>query len=256
LATTRWVAVRATPARWFGATMDEHSGKVYIVTGGAAGIGSATCDLLRNRGGRVVPWDLVPRDGDPEALRVDVTDSRAVADAVSMAVEREGALDGVVNCAALFGPAAKLADLDLDVAERILRVNLLGAMTVMQATLPTMLARRAGSIVNVASTAALHGLAGRSAYAASKAALLSATRSVAQEVAARGVRVNAVCPGTTRTRMLDSLSEHAARELQRGVPMGRFGEPAEVADAIAYLLSDRASYATGQALVIDGGASA
>ena len=213
-----------------------------LVTGGASGIGKATVDLLRNDGHTVVVADL------PEC---DVTDEVAV-DAF---VAAHGPFDWAANVAGTSGTYANLADSTTDAWRTTMSVNLDGVYFCLRAEL------RAGvrSIVNVASAAGRMGVPGMAPYAASKAAVISLTRSAAAEVASTGVRINCVCPGSVRTPMLRGFvgdDEQALEAMRRGAPMRRLGEPQEVAEAIVWLLSDKASYVTGAVLSPDGGVAA
>ena len=213
-----------------------------LVTGGASGIGRATVDLLRDDGHEVVVADL------PDC---DVTDEAAV-DAF---ITANGPFDWAANVAGTSGVYANVADSTTEVWRTTMSVNLDGVYFCLRAEL------RAGvrSIVNVASAAGRMGVPGMAAYAASKAGVISLTRSAAAEVASTGVRVNCVCPGSVRTPMLSRFvggDEKALEAMGKGAPMRRLGEPHEVAEAIVWLLSDKASLVTGAVLSPDGGVAA
>ena len=232
------------------------TGKVALVTGGASGIGRATVELLREHGVRVVAADITGGDGvEP----LDVTDEVAVDALVASVVDRYGRLDLAANVAGVPGAYADIADSSSDDWRRTLAVNLDGVYFCLRAELRAMLASGSGAIVNVASSAARMGVPGQAAYSASKHGVLGLTKSAALEVARQGIRVNAVCPGTVRTPMLAGFvggDEELLEKMGRRSPVGRLGEPAEIAEAIAWLLSDAASFVTGNALSPDGGVAA
>jgi NAD(P)-dependent dehydrogenase (short-subunit alcohol dehydrogenase family) len=213
-----------------------------LVTGGASGIGAATVELLAEAGHDVVVADL------PD---VDVTDEAAI----GAFVDQHGPLDWAVNCAGTSGVYANVADSDPADWRRTMAVNLDGVYYSLRAEL------RAGarSIVNVASSAGRMGVPGLAAYSASKHGVIGLTKSAAMEVAKTGVRVNCVCPGSVRTPMLRGFvggDEDILESMGRRSPMGRLGEPGEVAEAIVWLLSDAASFVTGAILSPDGGVAA
>lgn len=245
--------------------MNGLRGRCFIVTGGASGIGAATVERLRAEGATTVAWDLTAAptpEGHSSAI-VDVTDERAVETGVAEVIEQHGALHGFVNCAGTLGTPAKLVDQDLDVVRRTFDINTHAVLSTIKHAAAAMTAGPDGSggggdrgaIVNVASNAALHARPGLSPYSASKAATVAYTRTAARELAREGIRVNAVCPGGTVTPMMGSPDEGAAAKLVRTIPLGRFAEPEEIASAIVFLLSAEASYITGAALVVDGGAT-
>jgi NAD(P)-dependent dehydrogenase (short-subunit alcohol dehydrogenase family) len=226
---------------------------IALVTGGASGIGAATVDLLRRDGATVVVADV---GGSPP---VDVTDEQAVDDLVAGVVAEHGRLDVAVNAAGVPGSYAPVAEATTEQWRHTLEVNLIGVFFCLRAELRAMRGAGGGSIVNVASAAALMGVPHMAAYAASKHAVIGLTRSAALEVAREGIRVNAVCPGTVRTPMLEGFAggdEATLTRMGRANPMGRLAEPREVAEAIVWLCSDAASYVTGHAFSIDGGVSA
>jgi meso-butanediol dehydrogenase / (S,S)-butanediol dehydrogenase / diacetyl reductase len=235
--------------------MARFEGKVALVTGASSGIGAATAGLLAAEGATVVGLDLA---GDGEGvLRTDVTDPGSVAAAVDTVVERHGRLDLAVNCAGImrFG---RIEEIDVADWQRHLAVNLTGPFLVSQAAIPHLLETK-GSIVSVASIAGVKGQAYTSAYCASKGGVVLFTKSLALELASRGVRVNCVCPGGVDTPLimgaLESMPADAERSLMARLDSVIPGmvQPTEVAEAIAYLASDAARMITGTALMLDGG---
>ena len=231
----------------------DFRGKVALVTGGASGIGAATVERFRDCGATVVIADL---SGDEP---IDVTDEQAVDALVERITTTHGRLDFAANVAGTSGVFANVVDATTESWRAILRVNLDAVFVCVRAELRAMRqAGNGGAIVNVASSAAKMGVPGLAAYSASKHGVLGLTRSAALEVARDGIRVNAVCPGTIRTPMLRAFagSDEALEKMGRQAPIGRIGEPAEIAEAIVWLCSDAASFVTGHALEADGGVAA
>jgi NAD(P)-dependent dehydrogenase (short-subunit alcohol dehydrogenase family) len=243
-------------------------GRTAIVTGGASGIGRAAATMLASRGAQLVVADIDAdnativadeiEDAGGAAIGVptDVTDPAQVRAMVETTIGSFGGLHVAVHCAGTPGSYAALADQRFDDWQRTLAINLSSAFLCMQAEMPKLLESGAGSIVNVASAAGLMGFAHLPAYVASKHGLVGLTKSVALEVARKGVRVNAVCPGNVRTPMLEGFTggdEQALEGMGRMTPIGRLAEPHEVAEAIVWLCSDAASYVTGHAFAVDGG---
>lgn len=239
-------------------------GTVFL-TGGGRGIGRAIAEALVAGGRRVaVTWvadeaaaaELVAAHPDlVSAWRLDLRD-RAAADSVVRRIEAEwGEIDGLVNNAGVRRDAllAMTSDDDWD---HVLDTNLGGAFRCCRAVLPRMVSRRRGTIVNVASLSALHGLAGQAAYAASKAGLIGLTRSLAREVGRRGIRVNAVVPGFVDTGMTEGIPAERLRALRAGECLPGGVSPAAVAGAVCFLLDDTAASITGQTIVVDAGSSA
>ena len=241
------------------------SGRRVLVTGAAAGIGLACTRRFLAEGARVA---MVDRDAErltsardslapPDrafAIALDVSDGAAVREGVAEAARRMGGIDGIVNNAGIdmHRPFAEVGASDWN---EVMAVNLIGAMEVCRAALDPLAASGRGAIVNVASAAGLRPVPGRVAYCASKAALIMATKALALELAERGIRANAVCPGAVETDLFraslgDALTveDVKARYAQR-----RIGDAEEIAAAVAFLLSDEASFITGSALAVDGG---
>jgi len=246
-------------------------GKAALVTGGASGIGRATARLLAREGARVLVCDRDAAGAEKTAAKIaagggeaafretDVCREEDVCAAVHAAVEAFGRLDCAVNNAGLTGDIGPLHETSLEGWHGILAVNLTGVFLCLKHEIPVMQAQGGGAIVNLSSGAGVVGTPGLAPYAASKHGVLGLTKTAALENATTGVRVNAVCPGSTDTPLLrGAMAANAALEklVLRGQPGGRLGRPEEIAEACVWLCSDRASFVTGESLLVDGGAVA
>ncbi|MCG7400344.1 SDR family NAD(P)-dependent oxidoreductase [Caballeronia zhejiangensis] len=238
-----------------------------LVVGGGSGMGEASAQAFAANGGSVVVADLdgdraqrvatgiASHGGEAIAVRLDVSNQEHIDAAVKRTVARYGKLDVLINTSALVTPA-RLEDVSLDTWQRCFRVNVDGALMLARTCLPHLRRSAFASIVNVGSLAGEHGYAKGGAYGPSKAALLTLSRQMALEWAAYGVRVNVVNPGTIDTPMSrGAVRREVLSERAKTIPMGRLGEPGEVADLIAFLASPAASYITAQAFNCDGGLS-
>jgi len=243
-------------------------GKAALVTGGGSGLGRASAIALARAGATVTVADvdeqggketvtlvLEEAGGDADFVRADVTQADEVEAMVDKTVARWGRLDCALNNAGTTGVSAPTADYKLEDWNRALALNLTGVFLCLKYEIPAML-ERGGAIVNMASGAGLVGFAGLPAYVASKHGVVGLTRAAALEYASQGLRVNAICPGSTRTPMLEGFmggDEQVERMMTRAVPLGRLGRPEEIADAVVWLCSDAASFVVGHALAVDGG---
>lgn len=240
-------------------------GKTAIVTGGSRGIGRAVCLELARGGANVAlcfagngaaaqstAEAVEAAGGRALALRCDVSDAAQVDALVQAAVERFGQVDILVNNAGITRDnlVMRMSEADFDL---VVAANLKGAFLCMKAVSRGMLKRRYGRIVNLSSVVGLRGNAGQANYAASKAGMIGMTKSLAKELASRGVTVNAVAPGFIETDMTAALADAARTAARSAIPMGRFGGPEDVAKAVAFLASEEAAYITGQVLAVDGG---
>jgi NAD(P)-dependent dehydrogenase (short-subunit alcohol dehydrogenase family) len=244
-------------------------GKVALVTGGGSGIGRESALLFAAEGARVFVTDLdaatarstaeeISRSGGRAAHReVDVSDEAQVVAMLSDCVDRFGALDCALNNAGVGGPSGPLDGVSLDAWNHTLAVNLTGVFLCMKHEIPRMRKRGSGAIVNMASGAGLIGTPGLSPYCASKHAVLGITKTAALENARSGIRINAICPGSIDTPMLQSamaLGDPVAAMIRASMPIGRLGTSREIAEAVVWLCSDRASLVTGASMGVDGGA--
>lgn len=239
--------------------------KIALITGGARGIGRATAERLLRDGWSVAFTFSSSREpalafqalfeGRVLALEADVRDAAANQRAAERTLEQFGQIDALVNNAGVRRDALFFNMTDGEWSE-VLDTNLGGAWSMTKAVLPAMMQQRRGAIVNVTSLSGLHGVAGQTNYSAAKGALVAMTRSLSREVARAGIRVNCVAPGLVETDMLTGLDPEVKKEMIRQIPMRRAVKAAEVASAIAFLLSDDSSGITGQVLAIDGGVSA
>ena len=248
-------------------TSREFEGRVALVTGAASGIGEAAARLFAERGARVALIDLdeagegvaeTIRAAGGEALFVaaDVAEDEQVERAVAKTIEAFGRLDCAYNNAGLSGPPHPVAEMPLDQWRRGIDVMLTGVFLCLRHEVPRMLEHGGGTIVNCASGAGLIGFPGQAAYVAAKHGVIGLTKTAAMEYGQQGVLINAICPGTARTAMVENVIEETpslSDELKRLHPIGRIAEPAEIAEAALWLCSGRASFVMGSALVVDGG---
>lgn len=242
--------------------------KVALVTGGGSGMGRAAALAFGREGARVAVADvdaiggeetvrqIAAVGGDAFFAQTDVSQGAAVESLIARTVKRYGRLDCAFNNAGINEEHGPLADLAGELWDRILAVNLKGIFLCMKYEIPAMLRGGSGAIVNNASIVGLRGSRNHPAYVASKHGVVGLTRATARDYAARGIRVNAVCPGAIRTPMyvrMEGSDPARDGEIAASLPIGRLGQPEDVAAAVLWLCSDAAAFITGHALVVDGG---
>ncbi|MBI5231703.1 MAG: 3-oxoacyl-[acyl-carrier-protein] reductase [Coriobacteriales bacterium] len=246
--------------------MPDLTGKVALVTGASSGIGASVAKELARCGAAVAINYYPGNEGDAQAVvaeiesaggravavAADVTDSEQTVAMIDSAIESLGALDIVVNNAGITrdGLLVRMSDADWGA---VISTNLTGVFNTTRAAAKHMMKARSGAIVNVASVIGLVGNAGQANYAAAKAGVIGLTKSVARELAGRNVRANAVAPGFIETAMTATLPEAVREASQEAIALKRFGQPEDVARAVAFLASDDAGYITGQTIAVDGG---
>ena len=245
--------------------MSNLEDKIALVTGGGRGIGRAICLELATRGATVivnynrsaaaadeVVAEIESAGGAAKSIKTDVSDAERVADMFQAIVSDFGTIDILVNNAGMTRDNVimmmKPADFDA-----VIETNLRSCWLCCKTATRTMMRKRSGSIINITSVVGIAGNGGQTNYAASKAGIIGLTKSLAKEVAARGIRVNAVAPGFVETDMTADLSDDIREKAIEAIPLNRMGAPQDIAKAVAFLASDDAAYITGQTLVVDGG---
>lgn len=242
-------------------------GRTAVITGAASGIGAATARLLGARGANVMIGDVDPAAaGTVELIRsaggradwthTDVTDESSVAALMDQAVETFGSLDILVANAGISEPKGPLHTMELGDWKRVIDINLTGVALSNKHALRHMLAFGSGAIVNVSSILGTVGASNSNSYSAAKAAVANLTRSAALTYATSGIRINAVAPGYARTPLVAGLPEETRGMMESRTPLGRLADPTEIAEAIAFLASDAASFMVGSILAVDGGYTA
>jgi 2-dehydro-3-deoxy-L-rhamnonate dehydrogenase (NAD+) len=242
----------------------DFTGRFAVVTGGAQGFGRAVAERLLAGGGAVAIWDndadlaretaaALAAAGKVIALGVDVADYAAVEHAHAETDRAFGRIDILVNNAGVAGLNAKVWEYPLDEWNRVLTINLTGQFNCLRAVIPGMIERNFGRVANVASIAGKEGNPNASAYSASKAGVIALTKSIAKEVADRNISVNAITPAAARTRIFDQITEEHIQYMLSKIPRGRFVTVDEVADMIAFMVSDACSFTTGAVFDISGG---
>ncbi len=250
--------------------MRNLSGKTVVVTGGGGGIGGATCRRFAEEGAQVAVFDMnleaaqkvateiEAAGGVAKAFKCDITDRAAVDAAVAAAEATLGPIDVLVNNAGwdVFKPFTKTVPAEWD---KLIAINLTGALHMLHAVLPGMAERKSGRIVNIASDAARGGSSGEAVYSACKVGLVALSKTLAREHARQNITVNVVCPGPTDTALLAGVAEGARdpakllEAFRSAIPLGRLGQPDDLASAIAFLGSDDAGFITGQVISVSGG---
>jgi 2-hydroxycyclohexanecarboxyl-CoA dehydrogenase len=242
----------------------DMQGRAVIVTGGASGIGKAVAFLLAREGARILIGDVDEAGGDAAAaegaaeglavdyLRLDLTDKLSIDDFVAAVDQRVGCVDGLVNGAG-WDQIQPFLENPPEMWDRVIAVNLMGAVRLTRGVLPPMVAAATGKIVNISSDAGRVGSMGETVYAAAKGGLIAFTKSLARELARYRINVNCVCPGPTDTPLFQRQPERMKEALIRAIPFRRIAQPIEIAQAVMFFLSDRSDYITGQVLSVSGG---
>jgi len=235
-------------------------GRHAVVTGGASGIGLAIAQRLAGSGATVAIWDRDETAGRAAAAAlsgscavVDVGDAASVASAVQATLRAAPAIDILINNAGITGPNDKLWDYPVEAWKDVFTVNVHGVFHCCRAVVPLMRARNYGRIVNIASVAGKEGNPNASAYSASKAAVIGLTKSLGKELADTGIRVNCVTPAAVRTPLFAQMTQQHVDYMLSKIPLGRFGEPDEIAALVAWLASEECSFSTGAVFDLSGG---
>lgn len=242
-------------------------GKNAIITGARSGIGLATLQLFAKNGCNC--WAVIHRD-DAEFLKrilhledecgvwikpvhMDLDNSESIKEGAKEILKEKHSIDILVNAAGIVSPNRLFSMTKMEDIRKVMEVNFFSAIELTQLVCRSMLRQKKGSIVNIASIAAWGEDTSQMEYAASKAALVIATKKLARELGSAGIRVNAVAPGLTQTKMLDVLEADAEEQIKKGLGMHRFGTPEEIAEVCLFLASDKSSYVTGETIKVDGG---
>jgi len=245
--------------------MSNLESKIALVTGGGRGIGRAICLELAARGATVivnynrsaaaadeVVAEIESAGGAAKSMQTDVSDAEQVTDMFKAIVSEFGTIDILVNNAGMTRDNVIMM-MKPDDFDAVIDTNLRSCWLCCKTAARTMMRKRSGSIINITSVVGIAGNGGQTNYAASKAGIIGLTKSLAKEVAVRGIRVNSVAPGFVETDMTADLSDDIREKAIEAIPLGRMGAPQDIAKAVAFLASEDAAYITGQTLVVDGG---
>ncbi len=239
-------------------------GKVAIITGSGRGLGKEAACLFAEEGAKVVVGDINyesaeevaaaigEEGGEAMAVKLDVTDSASIQAMVDKVLERFGSIDVLVNNAGITADA-QLVKMNEDQWDRVIAVNLKGVYNCTKAIAPIMIARGSGRIINTSSVVGVYGNFGQTNYAATKAGVIGMTKVWARELGRKGITVNAVAPGFTMTEMMSTVPEKILSGIRDKTPLGRLGEPRDIAYAYLYLASDEANFVNGATIQVDGG---
>jgi 3-oxoacyl-[acyl-carrier protein] reductase len=239
-------------------------GKVALVTGAAQGIGKSIATAFADAGADLILCDMneevlavTAKDFEEKgtnvlAVKTNVTDATEVAELVAKSLDKFGRIDILINNAGVTRDnlLARMSEADWDL---VLSVNLKGTFLLSKAVSRSMMKQRTGRIINIASIIGLMGNAGQANYAASKGGVIAFTKSIAKELGKRGITANAIAPGFIKTAMTDVLKDEVKDAMKKLIPLGRLGQPEDIADSALFLASDAASYITGQVITVDGG---
>jgi 2-hydroxycyclohexanecarboxyl-CoA dehydrogenase len=242
----------------------KFEGKIVLVTGGASGIGHGVVQGLAALGANVLIADINAEAGEAAAediraaggkaeyVRLDITDTASIKAVKDHVLQQYGRLDVLANVAG-WGHIQPFVENDDAFVDKVMALNLRGPVELLRAFFPVLIAQKGGKVVLVSSDAGRVGSLGESVYSAAKGGVIAFTKALAREGARHGINVNCICPGPTDTPLLRSEPEKFLEAFLKAIPLRRFGKPSEVADAIIFMASDRASYITGQVLSVNGG---
>ena len=236
--------------------------KVAIITGGAQGIGKATVIKFLSEGARVIIWDIMEekanqlineiKNGSLDFIKTDVTDFASVEKAAKTVVDKYGKIDVLINNAGITKDAT-LLKMTPEQWKQVIDVNLTGVFNCTKAVAPYMVEKKSGKIVNTSSIVGLYGNFGQTNYVATKSGIIGMTKVWARELGRKGINVNAVAPGFIATEMVNTIPEKVISMLQEKTPLGKLGDPSDIADAYLFLASDEAKFIIGHTLSVDGG---
>ena len=242
-------------------------GKNAIITGARSGIGLATLQLFAKNGCNC--WAVIHRDDEDflnkihqleeeckvwiKPVHMELDNSDSIKEGIKEIVKEKLSIDILVNAAGIVSPNRLFSMTKMEDIRKVMDVNFFSAVELTQLVCRSMMRQRSGSIINIASIAAWGEDTSQMEYAASKAALVIATKKLARELGSAGIRVNAVAPGLTQTKMLDVLEEETEEQIKKGLGMHRFGTPEEISEVCLFLASDKSSYVTGETIKVDGG---